>query len=100
MSSNLVGGFFQRLERAKKYAFGSVCVLGEDNKNEISGVFVFRGNGIPFEVTDAADYESYEFKKMELNDATKKIVDEYFSWGENNGDVVQGKKFADGKIFK
>ena len=29
MSSNLIGGFFNRLERARKYAFGSLIVLGE-----------------------------------------------------------------------
>ncbi|CAG8737392.1 3373_t:CDS:2, partial [Acaulospora colombiana] len=29
MSSNLIGGFFNRLERARKYAFGSLLVLGE-----------------------------------------------------------------------
>ncbi len=29
MSSNLIGGFFNRLERARKYAFGSLVVLGE-----------------------------------------------------------------------
>jgi len=49
MSSNLIGGFFNRLERARKYAFGSLIVLGEDNANSIAGYFVIRGNEIPEE---------------------------------------------------
>lgn len=57
MSSNLVGGFFQRLDRARKYAFGSLLIVGTDNDNQITGHFMFRGHAVPFEVTDAADYE-------------------------------------------
>ncbi|KAJ3055929.1 Elongation factor 1-gamma 1 [Rhizophlyctis rosea] len=97
MSSNLVGGFFQRLERARKYAFGSLVVLGEDNNNAIQGYFVFRGHGVPAEVTDAADYESYNFTRADDQDA--KIREEfnaYIAWDE----TIEGKKFADGKIFK
>ncbi|CAG8529181.1 562_t:CDS:2 [Racocetra fulgida] len=66
MSSNLIGGFFNRLDRARKYAFGNLLVLGEDNKNEIAGYFVIRGQEIPEE--DAADFESYEFKKVDHTD--------------------------------
>ena len=97
MSSNLVGGFFQRLERARKYAFGSMVILGEDNKNEITGFFVFRGDGIPAEVTEAADYESYTFTKVDSSNP--KIREDYnavIAWDEK----IYGKKFADGKIFK
>ncbi|RKO86991.1 hypothetical protein BDK51DRAFT_35188 [Blyttiomyces helicus] len=97
MSSNLIGGFFQRLERARKYAFGSLLVLGEDNKNEIVGYFVFRGTGVPFEVSDAADYESYDFKKVNTDDkAIREEFNAYIAWDE----VIEGKKFSDGKIFK
>lgn len=97
MSSNLVGGFFQRLERAKKYGFGSLCVLGEDNNNEIKGYFIFRGQDVPFEVTDAADYESYEFTKVDSNDkAVREEYEAYIAWD----DKIEGKKFCDGKIFK
>lgn len=97
MSSNLVGGFFQRLERARKYAFGSMVVLGTDNKNEITGFFIIRGQEIPPEVYEAADYESYDFTKMDSTD--KKIQEDFNSiiaWDE----TIYGKKFADGKVFK
>ncbi|KAJ3112269.1 Elongation factor 1-gamma [Phlyctochytrium bullatum] len=97
MSSNLVGGFFQRLESARKYAFGSLCVLGEDNKNQISGYFVFRGTDIPFEVKDSADFESFDFKKVDHKDAKfRDLFAAYLAWDE----TIEGKKFADGKIYK
>ncbi|KAJ3218958.1 Elongation factor 1-gamma [Dinochytrium kinnereticum] len=97
MSSNLVGGFFQRLESARKYAFGSLCILGEDKKNQISGYFVFRGDGIPFEVSDCADFESYNFVKVNHTDAKfRELFAAYLAWD----DVIEGKKFADGKVFK
>lgn len=97
MTSNLVGGFFQRLDRARKYAFGSLLVLGEDNKNEIYGYFVIRGAEVPFEFTDTVDYESYTFTKVDSNDAKVRAdVDAVFAWDEK----INGKVFADGKIFK
>ncbi|KAI8069330.1 hypothetical protein BC940DRAFT_346269 [Gongronella butleri] len=94
MSNNLIGGFFARLEMARKYAFGSLVVCGENNNNSISGYFVIRGQEVPFEVYDAADYESYNFVKVEpaQYEEKKKEIEDYFSW------EVQG--FADGKIFK
>ncbi|KAJ1933425.1 hypothetical protein EC988_009122, partial [Linderina pennispora] len=63
MSNNLVGGFFNRLERARKYAFGNLLVLGENGNNQIWGYFMVRGQEVPEEVTDAADYESYTWTK-------------------------------------
>ncbi|KAI8052287.1 hypothetical protein BDF22DRAFT_687469 [Syncephalis plumigaleata] len=98
MSSNLIGGFFARLERARKYAFGSLSVLGEDDKNEIEGFFVIRGQEIPEEVTDAADFESYSFTKVD-NLADEKFradLADCFAWDGN----FNGKTFADAKVFK
>ncbi len=50
MSSNLVSGMFQRLDKMRKYAFASVLILGEDNNNSISGIWVMRGQQLAFEV--------------------------------------------------
>jgi len=97
MSSNLIGGFYNRLDRARKYAFGSLVVLGEDNKSEIAGYFVVRGQEIPEEVSDAADFESYVFKKIDPSDSkAKESFEAFIAWD----DVLDGKKFADGKVFK
>jgi elongation factor 1-gamma len=97
MSSNLVGGFYQRLERARKYAFGSMLVLGVDKKNQITGYFVIRGDKVPFEVTDTADYESYSFKKVDHSDPkVREDVNAVFAWDEK----IRGLPCADGKVFK
>lgn len=98
MSSNLIGGFYNRLERARKYAFGNLLVLGEDNNNEISGYFVIRGQEVPEEVTDAADYEVFNFKKVEdlADPAFRADFGDYLAWDGHLG----GKKLADGKTFK
>ena len=97
MSSNLVGGFYQRLERLRKYGFGSMVILGENNKNEITGYFVIRGSELPFEVTDTPDYESYNFVKVDTDDAkVREDINAVFAWD----DVINGKKLADGKVFK
>jgi elongation factor 1-gamma len=99
MTCNLVSGFFQRLEKLRKNAFGSMCVFGENNNNTIAGVWVWRGHELAFKLsTDwQVDYESYVWKQLPVDDEkTKQLVNQYFLWeGEHNG-----KKFNQGKIFK
>ena len=94
MSNNLIGGFFARLERARKYAFGSMIVTGTNNNNAISGYFLIRGQEVPYEIYDAADYPSYKFEKIEPSQYAEKKdeIEKYMAW------EVEG--CADGKIFK
>jgi elongation factor 1-gamma len=83
MSCNLIGGMFQRLEKLKKTAFASVCLFGTDNNSTISGIWVWRGQELAFPLSPdwQVDYESYAWKKLDpANEATKKIVNEYFMW--------------------
>jgi elongation factor 1-gamma len=47
---NLISGFYQRLDKLRKNAFGSMCVFGEDNNNTIAGIWVWRGHELAFEV--------------------------------------------------
>lgn len=100
MTSNLVGGMFQRLEKLRKNAFASVCIFGEDNNNTISGVWVWRGHELAFPLCEdwQIDYESYDWKQLDVStDETKSIVNRYFRW---EGEDSEGRKFNDGKIFK
>lgn len=102
MTSNLVGGFIQRIEKMRKFSFGSMCVLGEDNKNQISGVWFWRGQDLAFPLSPdwQIDYESYTWTKLDPDDPkTKKLVDEHFAW-EGDFDVCPGLKFNQGKIYK
>ncbi|XP_014665057.1 PREDICTED: elongation factor 1-gamma-like [Priapulus caudatus] len=99
MSCNLINGMFQRLEKMRKGAFGSVVLFGEDKKSTIAAVWVWQGQDLAFTLSPdwQSDYESYTWKKLDADSPeTKKMVDEYFAW---EGDF-DGKKFNQGKIFK
>lgn len=99
MSSNLIGGMFQRIEKLRKNAFASMCVFGENNSNTIAGVWFWKGQELAFPLCPdwTTDYESYEWRKLNPDDENdKKLVNNFFLWeGE-----VNGKKFNTGKIFK
>ena len=41
---------FQRLDRMRKHAFGSAIVFGENNNSTISGIWIWRGHELAFEV--------------------------------------------------
>ena len=92
-------GMFQRLDRMRKNAFGSMILFGDDNNSSISGIWVWRGHELAFPLSDdwQIDYESYDWKKLDADaPETKKLVEEYFKWSGDFG----GKKFNQGKIFK
>eukprot|EP00695_Tsukubamonas_globosa_P001073 TRINITY_DN200_c0_g1_i8.p2 TRINITY_DN200_c0_g1~~TRINITY_DN200_c0_g1_i8.p2 ORF type:complete len:98 (+),score=61.27 TRINITY_DN200_c0_g1_i8:409-702(+) len=97
MTSNLVGGWFQRLDRLHKYAFGSVVIAGEDNDQIITGVWVFRGADIPAEMKECDDSELYEWARADLaNPEHKKRLEDLFAWDA----TYNGKPFKAGKNFK
>ncbi len=101
MTSNLIGGFFARLEGSRKYIFGCASVYGVKDDSIVRGAFVIRGQeALPaFEV--APDVDSYEFKKLDpTKKEDKEFVDDMWSWDKPI--VVEGKKYewADGKVFK
>ena len=101
MTSNLIGGFFARLEGSRKYIFGCASVYGVKDDSIIKGAFVVRGQeALPaFDV--APDYESYEFTKLDPTKAEdKEFVNEQWTWEKPI--VVGGKEYpwADGKVFK
>ena len=62
MSCNLIGGMFQRLDKLNKNAFASMCLFGQNNDSTISGIWVFRGHELAFELDDnwQVDYASYK----------------------------------------
>ncbi|KAG6889325.1 hypothetical protein C0992_005651 [Termitomyces sp. T32_za158] len=97
MSSNQIGGFFNRLEASRKYLFGSVGVLGTANNSIITGAFILRGLEAQPVVDVAPDWESYEYKKLDLsNEADKAFFEAALAWDLE----IDGKKWADGKNFK
>jgi len=97
MSSNQIGGFFNRLEASRKYLFGSVGVLGEPNASVISGALILRGQDVKAAVDCAPDWESYDYKKLDLDsEDDKKFFESALAWDLEIG----GKAWKDGKTFK
>jgi len=97
MTSNLIGGFFQRLEKLHKYAFGSMIIFGDEPQLSVAGVWLFRGLEIPEDMKACDDTEHYTWKRVDTNsEAEKKLVEDYFAWEGALG----GKKFTAGKVFK
>lgn len=96
MTCNLVTGLFARMDHMRKYAFGTFLIFGEDDKNEISGCMIFRGQELPAEIKLIGDYESYEWTRANLEDAKEKqLFNDYLAWeGDFSGKVVnQGKTY-------
>jgi len=100
MSCNLVGGMFQRLEKMKKHAFASCMLFGENNNSSISGIWVFKGQNLAFDLCEdwAIDSPSYSWKKLDSkSEECKKLVTQYWKW---EGVDDEGRKFNQGKILK
>lgn len=94
MSSNQIGGYFNRLEASRKYLFGSVGVLGEANASIISGVLILRGQDVKPVVEVAPDFESYDYKRLDVANADdKSFFEAALAWDLE----ISGKKWADGK---
>lgn len=97
MTSNLVGGWFQRLDKLRKYGFGSVLIFGEEPNLSISGVWLFRGKEIPEEMKVCDDSELYNWTKLDHTNADdKKKIEDYLAWDGFTGLTFSGQ----GKIFK
>ncbi|KAK0635665.1 hypothetical protein B0T17DRAFT_480589 [Bombardia bombarda] len=101
MSSNLIGGFNNRLEGSRKYLFGCASVYGINNDSVIQGAFVIRGDDYKPVFDVAPDFESYEFIKLDPTNAEDRAFVEA-EWTWEKPAVVNGKEYphAQGKVFK
>lgn len=70
---NKVSGFLQRMDLARKYAFGKMLVIGSEPPFKVKGLWLFRGQEIPqFVLDECYDMELYEWKKVDINDEAQK----------------------------
>ncbi|KAM6500687.1 hypothetical protein JOM56_003701, partial [Amanita muscaria] len=94
MSSNQIGGLFNRLEASRKYLFGSVGALGEMKNSVISGALILQGLEVGPVINVAPDWESYAYSKLDLsNESDKWFFEAALAWDLE----VDGKKWVDGK---
>jgi len=96
---NLIGGWVQRCDKLRKYAFGSLLIFGNEPKLEVSTCWLFRGLDVPGEMKEVDDFEHYTWRKADLNDtASRELVNDYFAWDGSFGG--SNKVVAQGKVFK
>lgn len=101
MASNLIRGFFQRIEKMRKNSFANMCVFGGKQKGDIDiqGVWFWKGQDLAFEMCEdwKVDYDCYTWEKLDSDNADHRLkVQEYFAW-EGKFD---GKSFYEGKTWK
>lgn len=102
MTCNAVGGFQQRTDEVRKWAFGVMDVLGtEETVLEIKGIWLLRGDTVQHLVNANDDANWYTWTKLAgqdkpLTDDVKKQVAAY--WCEEK--ELEGKPIQDSKVFK
>lgn len=102
MTSNAIGGFQQRSDEVRKWAFGVMDVLGtEETVLEITGVWLFRGDTVEHMVNAHDDANWYNWTKlagkgMDVTDECKATVFKFWC----NEDEIDGKPIQDSKVFK
>jgi len=95
---NKVGGFLQRMDLARKYAFGKMLVIGSEPPFKVKGLWLFRGQEIPkFVMDECYDMELYEWTKVDLSDEAQKervnqMIEDY--------EPFEGESLLDAKCFK
>lgn len=94
---------FQRLEKLQKHAFASMILFGSNNDSTISGMWIWRGKELAFELSPdwQVDYESYEWKKLDpSNEDDRHLINQYLLQEKGDFGPDNKKPVADGRIFK
>ena len=101
MTSNLIGGFFNRLEGSRKYLFGCTSVFGQANDSIVKGAFLVRGQEAQPAFDVAPDVDSYEFTKLDPSKKEdREFVEDMWSWDKPIEVGGKSYEWADGKQFK
>lgn len=95
---NKVGGFLQRMDLVRKYAFGKMLVCGSEAPFKVKGLWLFRGQEIPkFVMDEVYDMELYEWTKVDISDEAQK---ERVSQMIEDAEPFEGEALLDAKCFK
>jgi elongation factor 1-gamma len=98
VTMNKVGGFLQRMDLARKYAFGKMLIIGAEAPFKVKGLWLFRGTEIPeFVMNECYDMELYDWKKVDISDeAQKERVNQMIE----DHEPFEGEALLDAKCFK
>ncbi|KAI3874594.1 hypothetical protein MKW92_018000 [Papaver armeniacum] len=95
---NKVGGFLQRMDLARKYAFGKMLIIGTEAPFKVKGLWLFRGPEIPqFIMDECYDMELYEWTKVDISDENQK---ERVNQMIEDQEPFEGEALLDAKCFK
>ncbi|KAK3133970.1 hypothetical protein QOZ80_6AG0543410 [Eleusine coracana subsp. coracana] len=98
VTMNKVGGFLQRMDLCRKYAFGKMLVIGSEPPFKVKGLWLFRGQEIPkFVMDEVYDMELYEWTKVDISDEAQK---ERVSAMIEDQEPFEGEALLDAKCFK
>ncbi|KAJ3702739.1 hypothetical protein LUZ61_006444 [Rhynchospora tenuis] len=98
VTMNKVGGFLQRMDLARKYAFGKMLVIGQNPPFKVKGLWLFRGQEIPqFIIDECYDMELYEWTKVDISDEVQK---EHVNAMIEDQEPFEGEPLLDAKCFK
>ncbi|XP_044414924.1 elongation factor 1-gamma 2 [Triticum aestivum] len=98
VTMNKVGGFLQRMDLCRKYAFGKMLVIGSQPPFKVKGLWLFRGPEIPqFVMDEVYDMALYDWAKVDLSDAAQK---ERVSAMIEDLEPFEGEALLDAKCFK
>ena len=97
VTMNKVGGFLQRMDLCRKYAFGKMLVVGSEPPFKVKGLWLFRGSEIPkFVMDEVYDMELYEWTKVDLSDEAQK---ERVNAMIEDQEPFEGEALLDAKCF-
>ncbi|XP_073023001.1 elongation factor 1-gamma 2-like isoform X1 [Primulina eburnea] len=95
---NKVSGFLQRMDLARKYAFGKMLIIGSGGPFKVKGLWLFRGTEIPqFVLDECYDMELYDWAKVDISDEAQK---ERVSQMIEDAEPFEGEPLLDAKCFK
>ena len=98
---NLVGGFIQRSDAARRYSMGVLNVYGNPDEEtapwKVSGAWLFRGPAIIREmIEENPDQEYYDWVKQDVSTAEGKaaVKEQFFA------ETLEGQPVLDRRFFK
>lgn len=95
-TSNMLGGFLQRLDNAfRKYSFAVINVMGTEGDFDIQGVWLIRGSEIPAELKEHPSFEYHTFRKLDPS-KDKGVIEAYWTADEE----IEGRPIHSCKVWK
>jgi elongation factor 1-gamma len=87
-TENMCKGFLQRFDDFRRYCLARHLVLGTEEKQEIMGVWLWRGVGIPQEAHDHPQFEYHHVRQMDIfnNAEDEKLIRAF--WGATYEDTI------------